>query len=58
METNEILITGMMDNLDVNIREDFEDTDDLPNVTMLDKPFETKDLLSSVKELMSKTMDV
>ena len=53
-----LVITGMMDTLGVNIREAFEDTDELPNVIMLDKPYETEDLLSSVKELMSKTMDV
>jgi CheY-like chemotaxis protein len=53
-----LVITGMMDTLGVNIRDAFEGIDELPYVTMLDKPFKTEDLLSSVKELMTKTMDV
>lgn len=48
-----LVITGMMDSLGVNIRDAFEGIDDLPNVTMLDKPFDNEDLLSRIKEMIS-----
>jgi CheY-like chemotaxis protein len=48
-----LVITGMMDALGVNIRDAFEGIDELPNVTMLDKPFGEDELLSKVKELIS-----
>ena len=53
-----LVITGMLDAMGVNIRDAFEDIDELPFVAMLDKPFETEELLSSVKQLMAETMDV
>jgi DNA-binding response OmpR family regulator len=48
-----LVITGMMDKLGVNIRTAFEGIEELPNVTMLDKPFENEELLSRVKEMIS-----
>ena len=53
-----LIITGMLDTMGVNIRDAFEGIDDLPYVTMLDKPFEREELLSNVRELMAMTMDV
>jgi DNA-binding response OmpR family regulator len=48
-----LVITGMMDAIGVNIREAFEGVENLPSLTMLDKPFETEELLSKVKEMIS-----
>lgn len=53
-----LVITGMLDAMGVNIRDAFEGIDELPFVAMLDKPFETEELLSAVKQLMAETMDV
>jgi DNA-binding response OmpR family regulator len=50
-----LVITGMMDRLGVNIRDAFEDVADLPSVTMLDKPFETGELLTRIEEMMALT---
>ena len=50
-----LVITGMMDTIGVNIRDAFEGIDALPSLTMLDKPFETEELLSRVKEMISGT---
>ena len=47
-----LVITGMMDKMGVNIRDAFEGIEALPSVTMLDKPFETDELLSRVKEMI------
>ena len=58
MEVPILVITGMLDTMGVNIRDAFEDVDKLPFVAMLDKPFTTEELLSSVKQLMAETMDV
>jgi CheY-like chemotaxis protein len=52
-----LVITGMMDTMGVNIRDAFEDIDNLPFVQMLDKPFETEELLSKVEQLISPTME-
>jgi DNA-binding response OmpR family regulator len=48
-----LIITGMMDTMGVNIRDAFEDIDDLPHVLMLDKPFETEELLSTVEKMIA-----
>lgn len=58
MEVPILVITGMLDTMGVNIRDAFEGIDELPYVAMLDKPFETEELLASVKQLMAETMDV
>jgi len=58
MELPILVITGMLDSMGVNIRDAFEGVDELPFVSMLDKPFETQELLSCVKQLMAETMDV
>lgn len=47
-----LVITGMKDAIGVNIRDAFEGMDDLPSLTMLDKPFETDELLARVKEMI------
>ena len=52
-----LVITGMMDAIGVNIRDAFEGIEDLPSLTMLDKPFETDELLSRVKEMISGTQE-
>ena len=49
-----LIITGMMDAIGVNIRDGFEGID---NLTMLDKPFETEELLKAVKDMISGTQD-
>ena len=46
-----LIITGMTDTLGVNIRDAFEDIENLPNVHMLDKPFESDELLTAVRQL-------
>ena len=48
-----LVITGMMDVMGVNIRTAFEGVDNLPSLTMLDKPFETEELLTRVEEMIS-----
>jgi DNA-binding response OmpR family regulator len=48
-----LVITGMMDAIGVNIREAFEGIEELPSLTMLDKPFETEELLGRVREMIS-----
>jgi DNA-binding response OmpR family regulator len=48
-----LVITGMMDVMGVNIRDAFEGVENLPYLTMLDKPFETEELLSRVEEMIS-----
>ncbi len=50
-----LVITGMKDVLGVNIRDAFEGIDELPSVTMMDKPFETEELISNVREMISGT---
>jgi DNA-binding response OmpR family regulator len=52
-----LIITGMMDTMGVNIRDAFEDIDDLPHVLMLDKPFETEELLSTVEKMIAGNME-
>jgi len=47
-----LVITGMRDALGVNIRDAFEDIDKLPGVYLLDKPFETDELLTRIGELI------
>ena len=49
-----LMITGMMDAIGVNIRDGFEGID---NLKMLDKPFETEELLQTVKDMISGTQD-
>ena len=51
-----LIITGMTDTLGVNIRDAFEDVENLPNVQMLDKPFESEELLSAVRQLTEGTV--
>jgi DNA-binding response OmpR family regulator len=46
-----LIITGMTDTLGVNIRDAFEDIEHLPNVHMLDKPFNSDELLTAVRQL-------
>lgn len=48
-----LVITGMLDTMGVNIRDAFEDIKDLPFVSMMDKPFETEELLSALEQLMA-----
>jgi len=48
-----LVITGMMNKMGVNIRDAFEEVDALPSVSMLDKPFETEELLSMVEQMMA-----
>lgn len=48
-----LVITGMMSKMGVNIRDAFEKVDALPSVSMLDKPFETEELLSMVDQMMA-----
>lgn len=48
-----LVITGMLDIIGVNIRDAFEDIEELPFVTMLDKPFETEELLSRVEVFLA-----
>ncbi|MCK4854768.1 MAG: response regulator [Bacteroidales bacterium] len=52
-----LVITGMMDTMGVNIRDAFEGIDDLPNVVMLDKPFETEELLSRMEQMIAGTLE-
>ncbi len=52
-----LVITGMMDSLGVNIRDAFEGIDNLPFVTMLDKPFETEELLSTMEQMIAGTLE-
>ena len=52
-----IVITAMMDNIGVNIRDAFEGVGDLPFVFMLDKPFEIEDLTKMADHLIEGTMD-
>jgi DNA-binding response OmpR family regulator len=47
-----LVITGMKDAIGVNIRTAFEGIEELPNLTMMDKPFETEELISRVKEMI------
>jgi len=48
-----LVITGMMNTMGVNIRDAFEGVDALPFVSMLDKPFETEELLSTVEQMIA-----
>lgn len=48
-----LVITGMMDAIGVNIRDAFEGSGELTSLSMLDKPFETEELLGKVKEMIS-----
>ena len=50
-----LVITGMLDAMGVNIRDAFEDIEDLPLVHMMDKPFKTDELLSMVEQLIAGT---
>ena len=52
-----LVITGMLDTMGVNIRDAFEDIEDLPFVIMLDKPFETEELLSRMEQLIAGTLE-
>ena len=47
-----LVITGMKDAIGVNIRDAFEGIEELPSLTMMDKPFETEELISRVKEMI------
>ena len=47
-----LVITGMKDAIGVNIRDAFEGIDSLPSLEMMDKPFETDELISRVKEMI------
>ena len=47
-----LVITGMLDNLGVNIRDAFDDPDSLPDVYYLDKPFEQDELLTKIKKII------
>ena len=47
-----LVITGMKDAIGVNIRDAFEGIDELPNLAMMDKPFEIDELISQVKEMI------
>ena len=51
-----LVITGMLDSLGVNIRDAFEEVQNLPFVFMLDKPFETDELLGRVEKLIDGTL--
>ena len=51
-----LVITGMLDAMGVNIRDAFEGIEKLPFVFMLDKPFETDELLSRVDHLIAGTL--
>ena len=52
-----LVITGMLDAMGVNIRDAFEGVEQLPFVFMLDKPFETEELLSMVEQLIAGTLE-
>lgn len=52
-----LVITGMLDTMGVNIRDAFEGIDDLPSVLMLDKPFETEELFSSMEQLIAGALE-
>jgi DNA-binding response OmpR family regulator len=52
-----LVITGMLDTMGVNIRDAFEGVNDLPFISMLDKPFETEELLSMVEQMIVGTLD-
>jgi DNA-binding response OmpR family regulator len=52
-----LVITGMKDVMGVNIRDAFEGVNDLPSLTMLDKPFETEELLTRMEEMISGTSE-
>lgn len=52
-----LVITGMMDTMGVNIRDAFEGIKDLPFVSMLDKPFETEELLSMVEKMIAGNLE-
>ena len=52
-----LVITGMMDSLGVNIRDAFEGIEDLPSVAMLDKPFETEELLTRVEQMIAGNLE-
>ena len=50
-----LVITGMLDTMGVNVRDAFEGIEDLPGVQLLDKPFETEELLGKVREMIEGT---
>ncbi len=52
-----LVITGMLDKMGVNIRDAFEDVENLPSVVMLDKPIETEELLTTMKKLIAGTLE-
>jgi CheY-like chemotaxis protein len=52
-----LVITGMLDTMGVNIRDSFEDSEGLPLVYMMDKPFEMEDLISMVERLTTKNQE-
>jgi DNA-binding response OmpR family regulator len=52
-----LVITGMMDTMGVNIRDAFEGVNDLPFISMLDKPFETEELLSTVEQIFAGSLE-
>jgi DNA-binding response OmpR family regulator len=52
-----LVITGMLDAMGVNPREMFEEVEDLPNVSILDKPFGTAELISMVEKLTTENQE-
>jgi DNA-binding response OmpR family regulator len=50
-----LVITGMKDVMGVNPRTAFEGVEALPSLIMLDKPFETEELLTTLKQMLSAT---
>jgi len=47
-----LIITGMLDNIGVNIRDAFDDLDALPLVFFMDKPVDQEELLTKVKKII------
>lgn len=47
-----LIITGMLDNLGVNIRDAFVSVESLPSVFFMDKPFDQDELLTKIKKII------
>ncbi len=47
-----LVITGMLDNIGVNIRDAFNELDALPSVYFMEKPIDQEELLTKIKKII------